>query len=253
MPEQTDPKPNSTLFKGLYKEVWRKMMPEGLSKAEVDFIEEISSLKPGDHLVDIMCGYGRHAIELARRGYRVTAVDNSAEYLKEIDTASATENLSIVTRQEDVFTISFPQNEYTAAVCMGNYFSSFDAENASIVLSKIAASLKQGGTFIINSWMIAEMAIRDFQQKTWLYVDEYKYLLDNNYLLNPARMETDHIIITPDGHTEVLKGIDYIFTFSELEALLKAAGFAIKEIYSTPRKRKYQFGDKIAYIVSEKL
>jgi hypothetical protein len=135
---------------------------------------------------------------------------------------------------------------------MGNYFSTFDYATAISVLKNIASCLRQDGVFIINSWMIGEIAIKHFQEKTWLYVDEYKYLLDNKYLFHPTRIETDHIVINDQGETQTLKGVDYIFSFSELESMLNNAGFIMTDVYSTPRKRKYSFGDSRAYIVAVK-
>jgi cyclopropane fatty-acyl-phospholipid synthase-like methyltransferase len=43
--------------------------------AEVEFLIETLELSPGASILDVRCGTGRHAIELARRGYRVTGVD----------------------------------------------------------------------------------------------------------------------------------------------------------------------------------
>ena len=50
---------------------------------EVDFLVEELRLKPGATILDVGCGTGRHAIELARRGYMVTGVDLSSGMLAE--------------------------------------------------------------------------------------------------------------------------------------------------------------------------
>jgi SAM-dependent methyltransferase len=41
-------------------------------------------LRPGDRLLDLGCGFGRHAFEAAKRGARVVAFDYAATELKEV-------------------------------------------------------------------------------------------------------------------------------------------------------------------------
>src|SRR5438445_12265350 len=48
---------------------------------EVDQIEALLQLHVPRRILDLPCGQGRHAIELARRGYEVTGVDLSAYML----------------------------------------------------------------------------------------------------------------------------------------------------------------------------
>jgi 2-polyprenyl-3-methyl-5-hydroxy-6-metoxy-1,4-benzoquinol methylase len=242
---------NSDFFKGIYKDVWRKEIPSGLTEAEADFIEEIAHLKKQDNILDIMCGYGRHSLELARRGYNVTAVDNSKEYIAEIETIASNEKLSVNAIQEDVSEVKF-SGQYNTVICMGNSFAFFNAETAFSILKNLSACLQSDGVFIINTWTIAEVAIKTFQERTWHYVDDYKFLTESKYLFHPTRIESNYTILASSGKTETLKGIDYIFSFSELETMLNEAGFKMAEVYSTPRKRKYNFGDARAYIVAIK-
>ena len=242
---------NNDFFKGIYKEVWRKEEPKGLAEAEADFIEEIASLKKHDSVLDIMCGYGRHALELARRGYNLTAIDNSQDYIDEINILSKKENLSIDAKQEDVSQANFPK-KYNAVICMGNSFAFFNKGTAISLLGKISECLNTGGVLIINTWTIAEIAIKNFQERTWHYVDDYKFLTENKFLFHPTRIESKYTILASSGATETLTGIDYIFSVSELEEMFQKTGFTMGEIFSTPRKRKFQFGDGRAYIVAVK-
>src|SRR5687768_4317589 len=93
---------NDTFFKGIYKDVWRNMIPGGLTEAEVDFIEDICECKPGNHILDLMCGFGRHALELGKRGYKVTALDNSSDYVAEINVKAEEGNLPVISNVADV-------------------------------------------------------------------------------------------------------------------------------------------------------
>ena len=151
MSNQSSQNINSNFFQGLYKEIWRKEIPNGLTEAEVDFIEEIAKLKKGSTVLDLMCGYGRHTLELARRGYGVTAIDNSEEYITEIENFATDEKLSIITLQGDISSIKFP-GTYDAVINMGNSFSFFNAETIQTLLQNIYSCLNSNGTFIINSF-----------------------------------------------------------------------------------------------------
>ena len=45
---------NNSFFNSVYKDVWRMLIPNGLTEAEVDFIIEAAGLQPGDKVLDIM-------------------------------------------------------------------------------------------------------------------------------------------------------------------------------------------------------
>ena len=242
---------NSDFFKGIYKEVWRREIPNGLTEAETDFIEEIAHLSKPGQVLDVMCGYGRHALALSRRGHNVTAIDNSKEYISEIEITAQEEKLPLITIQQDISQTTF-SGPYDLVLCMGNSFAFFNAETANSILKSIYACLNPGGIFIINTWTIAEIAIKSFQERTWYYVDDYKFFTEHKSLFHPTRIESNYTILTSSGEMETLKGIDYIFSFSELEQMLNNAGFKMTDVYSTPRKRKYSFGDSRAYIVAVK-
>jgi SAM-dependent methyltransferase len=243
---------NNDFFKGLYKEVWRKEIPNGLTEAEVDFIEEMGGLKKGDHVLDLMCGYGRHSLELARRDYKVTAIDNSQAYIAEVTEQTENEKLPVMAIEGDISQITYPEG-VDMVINMGNSLAFFSAEVVALIFQKAAACLKQNGVLLINSWMIGEIAIRNFQERSWHYIDEYKFIQESQYLFHPTRIETNYTILAPTGEIENLKGVDYIFSFAELEAMLATAGFKMDDVYSTPRKRKYRFGETRAYIVARKL
>lgn len=242
---------NNHFFEGLYKEVWKTIIPPALTVAECDFIVDVANLKSSDKILDVMCGYGRHTLELAKRGFTVTAIDNLPEYIEEIHDVSTDQNLNVHAISEDILKVKLEPG-YKAAICMGNSFAFFNAEDALVLLKKISNALSPGGVFIINSWMIAEIAIKFFKQYDWHYSGPYKCILENNYLFNPSRIETDQTIIGPTGQIETVKGVDYIFTINELDRMFSEAGLIISGLYSTPRKKKFTLGDGRIYIVAEK-
>ncbi|MCW3117208.1 MAG: hypothetical protein JWM28_1290 [Chitinophagaceae bacterium] len=242
---------NSLFFDGHYKELWRSFVPEELTKRELDFMVQYFNLQPGNKVLDLMCGYGRHAIGLARKGMQVTAVDNLPDYITEIEKIVAAENLPLQHIQFDILDYRAVE-KFDLALCMGNSINFFNEADSLKLMHSVADSLNPGGKFLINSWSLAEIVIKNFTEKSWSYDGDYKILTDSEFLFNPTRMETEFIIIDKEGSTEIKKAIDYIFSLSEMQKMLRAAGFILKEVYSIPGKKKFALGEPRAYLIAEK-
>lgn len=243
---------NNSFFEGSYKHAWKRIIPPGLTEAEVDFLQDVAGLEKGSKVLDIMCGYGRHALELARRGVNVTAIDNLPDYIDEIGQNAAEEKLPVQAMTADVLHADFGE-VYDAVICMGNSFAFFDRRDAIKIITNVSNHLREGGVFIINSWMLAEIAIKYFKEKDWHYAGDYKCMLEYKYCFFPSRIESEQTIVSPAGTVETVKGVDYIFSLDELEQMLNEGGLQIREVFSTPRKKRFAFGDGRAYIVAEKL
>ena len=242
---------NSTYFEGYYKEIWRRLIPEALTHAEVEFLINYCSLKPGSMVLDLMCGYGRHALALGRKGIRVTAIDNLADYINEVKEQIVKEELPVTVFQADVIEFQ-PQGLFDLVICLGNNLSFFDEQETRKLFSTIAAHLIPGGLFIANTWTLAETAFRKFSEKASSDVGGLKFSTDSKIFFHPTRIETTTTIETPDGESEMKTAVDYIYTLFETEDLLRQAGFTVKVVYSIPGKKKFTLGEPRAYIIAVK-
>ncbi|MBI5856493.1 MAG: methyltransferase domain-containing protein [Sphingobacteriales bacterium] len=242
---------NDSFFDGYYKEIWKTIIPDELTVKEADFMIPYFNLQPGSHVLDLMCGYGRHAAALARKDIHVTAVDNLADYINEIRTLSEKENLPVKAIQSGV--LEFATDEkFDLVICMGNSLNFFNAGDTGRLLKNINSFLKPGGSLLVNSWSIAEIVIKNFKEKSWSQVGDMKFLTESKFLFHPTRVETDSKMIAPDGKSETKKGIDYIFSINEMEEMMSEAGLILKEVYSIPGRRKFTIGEPRAYLVAEK-
>ncbi|MCR6719946.1 MAG: methyltransferase domain-containing protein [Chitinophagaceae bacterium] len=240
----------STLFDGVYKELWRRIVPEALTQLELELLLDVLNIKEGDRVLDAMCGYGRHTLGLAKKGIAVTAIDNAADYITEINKAA--EGLPVEALAMGVESFK-PDKEYQAAICMGNSISTLNREQTLAFFKNIRQCLQPGGRFLLNTWMITEVIAKKIKDREWYQVQEFKYLLENEYLLHPSRIETRHTVIAPDGKMEEKLDVDYIFSMAEMEALMAEAGLTLLDIYSTPRKRPWSLGDEYIYFLAGKI
>ena len=243
---------NNHFFDGYYKDIWRHIFPEKTTLAEVDFIFDTSKLNTESHLLDIMCGYGRHSIELAKRGVHVSAIDNLPDYVNEIKEMAVVQNLDIDCICADVLEVQIDK-KFDAVICMGNSLQFFNEEDTLRVLTNISGHIKPGGKFYINTWSLTEIAVKNIKEKSWSRIEDFLLISDCKILFYPTRMEMNSIIITDSGEREEKIGIDYIFSINEMEAMLNKTGFQLNEIYSIPGKKQFTVGEPRAYIVAEKL
>jgi SAM-dependent methyltransferase len=117
---------------------------------EVDFLVDALGLHEGDRVLDVGCGPGRHAHELARRGIVVHGVDVSARFV-ELARAGAPSGASF--ERLDARRLAFA-DEFDAAVslCQGAFgLLGPDAENAA-VLAGMARAVRVGGRIALSAF-----------------------------------------------------------------------------------------------------
>lgn len=71
-------------FQGINCELCEKAYLADWTKQEFDFLIAELNLTQGQHLLDIPCGAGRHAIELAKSGFQVTGIDISQIFIEDL-------------------------------------------------------------------------------------------------------------------------------------------------------------------------
>ncbi len=116
---------------------------------EVDFLIDELGLSPGDSVLDVACGTGRHAVELASRGYQVTGIDISAGMLAQAKAKADAAGVSVEFIKGDATAFSFDK-KFDAAICLceGAFGLLSPADDAIAqplaILENISNSLKPG-------------------------------------------------------------------------------------------------------------
>ena len=242
---------NDNFFDGYYKDIWKATIPGILTERELKFILSYFNLQPGQRVLDLMCGYGRHSLGLAAEGMEVYAVDNLQDYITEIDAKAKEQGLTIHTSCASAINFPVPA-PCDLAICMGNSLNFFNKADTTTILRNIAAQLKPGGQLLINSWSIAEIAFTKPFTNSWSQYGDKTFLSKGQLLFHPTRIEMETIMIDPQGNREVKPGVDYIFSLNEMEAMLADAGLKLTEVYSIPGRKKFTLGEPRAYLVAQK-
>ena len=241
-----------TFFEGLPQIAWKESQVEEYTDWEVDFLADVLELTPGSKVLDVMAGYGRHALPLAGRGYELTAVDISEEYCRELQQTARAENLPVTVLQGDFGEIPLPETAYAAAYCLGNSFSFFSREVMQRFLQKIADHLPPGGHFVAHTQLLAESVFPNFQERTWMPVgNDITYLAHNEFDVSEGVVHAE-LTYTRNGECVTRSIEQYVFTLAELSAMMQAAGLTVTETFASLDGEPFALGDEQAYLLAVK-
>ena len=198
-----------------------KYLENGFTKntvREVDFLIREMGLKKGQTLLDIGCGTGRHSLELARRGFRCTGIDQSQDMLEIGRSAASKEGLAVeFIRGDAAATRLTAQFDHAFCLCEGAFsLLEVGAEPVAYhraILENIALALKPEGRFLLT----ALNALRMIRK----YTDQD--VADGAFDLMTT---TENEKIELAGGTSV-SVVEKGFMPSELRDLLESAGFKV--------------------------
>ena len=133
-------------------EEYRLFWEERYKKKQFEWGEKPSNLvselqeriPKGGTILDVACGYGRDAIFLARRGYRVFGMDLSELAIKKAHAWARQENLQIDFKQGELINCRYPDNFFDG-VTMFNTLHLLREPKREEIVSEIHRILKPGG------------------------------------------------------------------------------------------------------------
>lgn len=214
-----------TFFDGLALEMWRRAVTPEQTAREADFLTARLALRPGMRALDVPCGNGRHAIELARRGISMTGVDLSAGFLAEARAAAP----SVEWIQADMRSLPW-RARFDAAYCWGNSFSYFDRDECRRFLNAVAAVLVPGGRFALESGAVAESLLPVLQPERTMQLGDLDFHSSNVYHAAEGRLDITYSFAR-GGAREVKQAHQWVLAAGEIVDMLRQAGFDAVECF----------------------
>lgn len=245
-------------FHGLPQDAWRAAQTDEQTQLDLELLVETLEFGPGDRLLDVFCGYGRHALPLARMGARVTGVDISEEYIDGL--RSDIGKLPLTAVQGDFLQLTnadLGAKPFDAGYCLGNSLSFFPRPDMLSFLTRIGSLLKPGGRFLAHSGMIAESVLPDYQARSWQPIGEgdnqsILFLVENEYDPLESRIDS-HLTYVRNGVVQTRLAQHYVYTLAELNRLFSEAGFRVIACFGTVDGNPYALGDEAVWLVTEKI
>lgn len=196
---------------------------------DVRFLERVLALKKRARVLDVCCGVGRHSIELASRGYRVTGVDVMKEYVEVTAARARRRKVKLTLETCDMRKLAY-RNEFDAAICMWTSFGYFEREKDHIKsLRTIRRALRPGGKFVIDL-INRDWLIKNFQPYGWMERGNGYVLEHRHFDLVRSRINSDWAYIG-DGGVERREVSIRVYSAHELVELLERSGFTVSALF----------------------
>lgn len=118
---------------------------------QVKFLAKAAG-NPPKEILDVACGTGGYSIELAKQGYRVTAVDLDNKMVEELKAKTLNSELNINAIQGNMLTISKElDSKYDLAFCIGNSLVHLEGEKEiDTYFKEMRSSLVENGSLVIQ-------------------------------------------------------------------------------------------------------
>jgi SAM-dependent methyltransferase len=211
-------------FEGPFVSLWLHAVAPEQTNQEAERLASLLALPPGAGVLDVPCGGGRVALALAARGYRVTGVDWSSEFLDHAKRAD--EAKAVRWERRDMRDLPW-HGWFDGAFCVGNSFGYLDDEGNAEFLRAVRSALKPGARFVLETPMILESLFEHIQERPWWKVGDCHLLAENRYEHTASRLEIEYTIVSAGG-VHVRRGSHRAYSYRELVQLIGEAGFTVE-------------------------
>lgn len=225
------------------------LTPERTAK-EIDFVLKHADLDRGASILDVGCGFGRHSIELALRGYQVVGIDPSDAMIS-VANERATEvrgKPKFVLARGEEFT---SRDKFDAAICLFTTLGQIDeiGENSNLV-DRVENVLHPGGIFIIE--VPNHIWVTENLQTSERFGDIDNYTIITRQYDQVEKIVTEKFeLVLPEGIKDYL--LRYrLFSQKELGRLLRKANFDIKAIFGDYDGHPFTYYSSTIIIVAQK-
>jgi SAM-dependent methyltransferase len=206
----------------------------------VDFVLGRLRLPAGARILDLPCGYGRHAALLARRGFRVVGVDLSPAMLAEARRRYA-EGPRLRFRRADMRHIAY-RDEFDAVVNLYTSFGYFTPAQNVAALRRMARALRPGGRLLIDH-RDPDYDV-DLPRRLWYRTGRKRFVLEERHFDRRTRItDSTQLIVIAGQRWVAQKTLRFQeFSLPQWRRMLRRVGLRFLRAYSGYDGRPYRAG-----------
>lgn len=203
---------------------------EKSAPCEVEGIIKILGIEPGAEIMDLCCGFGRHSIVLASKGFNVTGLDLSESVLQQARRKADMLKIKLELIKQDMRDIQH-FNKFDAVINLYTAFGFFDSESEDLlVLQGVSRALKPGGQFLIDT-INRDYVVHTKHYQSW-NIDNGSVILEERVFdFFTSRLEIIHQLIDRDGSKRKLESSFRLYTLTEMLDMFNKTGLTLTKVY----------------------
>jgi SAM-dependent methyltransferase len=217
-----------------WRELYPYMFPPSRFEAaasEVDSVLQLAKIPKGK-VLDLCCGPGRHSVEFARRGFKVTGVDASTFLLARARERASASKVTVEWIHHDMRHFCGPSS-FDLACCMFTSFGYFEsAEENEKVARNLYESLRPDGVLIIDV-IGKERIARIWKDSIVTEFADGALLVQLPKVVKDWTRLSNRWLLTKDGIARTFQFEHAIYSGKELRDLLLRSGFKSVELYGS--------------------
>ncbi len=249
------PRRNKRWFEEIFDEDYLRTLPfltPQATQSEALFVAEALSAEPGARLLDVGCGYGRHAMELAARGFQIIALDSSLPLLLRGADEAQRRGLGINFVHGDMRELAF-DSQFDGAYCLFSTFGYFDDETNRQTIAGIARALKPGSRLVLEV-LNRDYLIAGLPTRVWWEGDGCVVLEEVDFNYFNSRIVSNRSVVFDDGRQTEQEISIRSYSLHEVGQLLQAVGLKVLEVSGSMATRGRFFGiqSREVIVVAEK-
>lgn len=195
---------------------------------QCDFIERTLGLGAKSQVLDLGCGHGRHAVELAARGHDVLGLDLVAGFLQIAAKEAEARGVQLGLVQGDMRAFQ-ADAQFDAVLCLFDAFGFFRDEDDEQVLANVFAALVPGGRFLLD--LRPREVVGRLPPVSVLDKGNGDMMIDRHHFDVETGRLVDRRSYVRDGRVRDVAFSVRLYAYTEMRTLLRKIGFEIGGFY----------------------
>jgi SAM-dependent methyltransferase len=220
----SSPETWDAFFSDFYLRAYADDEHDDQAEAQALAAVRLAGCPDGGDVLDVPCGFGRHAVPLGRAGYKVVGVDRSEALLAEARRRASGQRWPKLARA-DYRELPFADASFDAAINLFSSLGYLGDEEDTRALAEIGRVLRPGGRLVIEI-MHRDLLVRQFHDHDWRLVGTGRLLLEQRTFDAPSGLaQVTQTLIDGTGDRDSRSYSIRVYSATELLAMLARAGF----------------------------